>query len=424
MGEAATHTVTNCNDSGAGSLRATIGAASTVSGDIVNFNSPLGCSTITLSSGEIVIAQDNLTINGPGMQALEISGGSASRVLLHSGFGTLAVSDLTIAYGFLQSSVIASGGCVVSNGNVVLDRTAVTSCLALGQGNASAYGGGIFTGHDLTLRNSRLAYNLAVVPANQTHFTDALGGGAYVSGNLQSSYSSIMNNSASTPTHNGRGGGLNTNGSAVVDHTTIAKNHADGSGGWRAVSVSPGPTVQISDSTISGNTAIGIAAMECEIPLTIANSTIAFNEAEYDFGGLYVSATTTLSSSIVADNIVQYPIQPSSPGDVNGFPATRVISGSHNLVTSSPLTLPPDTLTACPKLGPLADNGGSTKTHALLHNSPAIDHGNSEIFPPNDQRGSGFPRFSGNSVDIGAFEWQGAKDDRLFVSRFESGCDD
>ena len=63
-----------------------------------------------------------------------------------------------------------------------------------------------------------------------------------------------------------------------------------------------------------------------------------------------------------------------------------------------------------PKLGPLANNGGRTKTHALLGGSPAIDHGDNSILPPTDQRGAGFSRKKdGNGagaavVDIGAFE--------------------
>jgi hypothetical protein len=63
-----------------------------------------------------------------------------------------------------------------------------------------------------------------------------------------------------------------------------------------------------------------------------------------------------------------------------------------------------------PKLGPLANNGGKTKTHALLGGSRAIDAGDNSILPATDQRGAGFPRkkdgnFNGVPVvDIGAFE--------------------
>ena len=49
-------------------------------------------------------------------------------------------------------------------------------------------------------------------------------------------------------------------------------------------------------------------------------------------------------------------------------------------------------------LGPLANNGGPTETHALLPGSPAIDAGDSSFTPPPDfdQRGTPFDR----EVDI------------------------
>ena len=53
------------------------------------------------------------------------------------------------------------------------------------------------------------------------------------------------------------------------------------------------------------------------------------------------------------------------------------------------------------------DNGGPTRTHALLPGSPAIDAGNPTLeFDPNefDQRGVPFFRVSNGRVDIGAFE--------------------
>ena len=54
-----------------------------------------------------------------------------------------------------------------------------------------------------------------------------------------------------------------------------------------------------------------------------------------------------------------------------------------------------------PMLGPLADNLGPTKTHALLPGSPAIDTGHPVfiIFPPIDQRGEPFARvFNGDGI--------------------------
>ena len=56
-----------------------------------------------------------------------------------------------------------------------------------------------------------------------------------------------------------------------------------------------------------------------------------------------------------------------------------------------------------PDLGPLADNGGPTFTHALLAGSPAIDTASDDCPPPiTDQRGVTRPQ--GPACDIGAYE--------------------
>jgi hypothetical protein len=61
---------------------------------------------------------------------------------------------------------------------------------------------------------------------------------------------------------------------------------------------------------------------------------------------------------------------------------------------------PGDLPGVAPLLGPLANNGGPTDTHALLAGSPAIDAGG--ICAPTDQRGVTRPQ--GPACDIGAFE--------------------
>jgi CSLREA domain-containing protein len=65
-----------------------------------------------------------------------------------------------------------------------------------------------------------------------------------------------------------------------------------------------------------------------------------------------------------------------------------------------------------PRLGTLADNGGPTQTIALESYSPAIDAGDNSLaidvstFQPltTDQRGTGYARIQGGTVDIGAYE--------------------
>ena len=68
-------------------------------------------------------------------------------------------------------------------------------------------------------------------------------------------------------------------------------------------------------------------------------------------------------------------------------------------------------------LGPLASNGGTTRTHMVLSGSPAIDAGNNAANVSFDQRGSGYPRVIGSSADIGAYELD--TNDVIFVNGFD-----
>jgi hypothetical protein len=70
--------------------------------------------------------------------------------------------------------------------------------------------------------------------------------------------------------------------------------------------------------------------------------------------------------------------------------AGSTIAGTNNVLNVDPL------------LGPLADNGGPTQTHALLPGSPATN----VAALANDRRGSGYARIVGIGIDFGAFEVQ------------------
>src|SRR5262249_7826841 len=122
-----TLTVTNLNDSGAGSLRAQIAAAA--GGDIVVFAGSLS-GTITLTRGQRDIARSG-TIQGPGPSAITGSGNNAQRVF-HTLRGTnVAISGLTIANGVASDF----GGGIECEGSLSLTSSAVT-------GNSATVGGG------------------------------------------------------------------------------------------------------------------------------------------------------------------------------------------------------------------------------------------------------------------------------------------
>src|SRR6478752_6744532 len=112
--------VTNCNDSGGGSLRAAVAIAA--NGDVIDMRG-LRCWRIVLTSGHIAVPQANLAFAGPGAGKLTIDGGQHFSIFRHTGSGGIAVNDLTLQRGFYQSSVAAFGGCIHSTGAVHLNRS-------------------------------------------------------------------------------------------------------------------------------------------------------------------------------------------------------------------------------------------------------------------------------------------------------------
>jgi hypothetical protein len=122
--------------------------------------------------------------------------------------------------------------------------------------------------------------------------------------------------------------------------------------------------------------------------------TVAGNSTNQAAGGLYESPM--LDDTIVADNSAAH-----GGNCAFSVPSTNPSAG-HNLSDDKTchLTKSGDRQKVNPKLGNLANNGGPTKTVALLKGSPAIDHADAHS-PSRDQRG--FKRDA--KPDIGAFEF-------------------
>ena len=119
-----TLTVLNNADSGAGSLRDTIAAAS--GGDTVVFDSTLYGQTITLTSGELAVNK-SLDIEGPGADQLTVSGGDAGRVFDIIGIGTdVTIAGLTVAHGrAVRGAGIDNHGILAITDSVLADNQAV-----------------------------------------------------------------------------------------------------------------------------------------------------------------------------------------------------------------------------------------------------------------------------------------------------------
>lgn len=400
--------VTNCNDNGAGSLRTAVTGAA--SGDQIDLTK-LGCSTITLSRGAIIVTQGSLYFTGRGET---IDGDERDRVFLHTGTGTLTFTSLKIVHGKFESPTEPDGGCVSSQGSVVLSNATIADCDLNSSGTAYARGAGVFTAAGLSMTHSTISGNVAGADTSS-----AIGAGAYVIGDFYASYSTIENNSALPGggyDSRARGGGVRTHRSVDIRNSTIAGNYAE-VGGGAYFGFAPSVVGNIVDSTISSNVA-GLAdgGVTAVIPLVVQASTIAFNRAKVLVGGFDTNQELTLETTIISGNTAG-----DEEVDLGGH-LTDNVAGSHNIIPVSDLFEPDDTIRTCPKLGPLAFNGGPTKTHDLGAGSVAIAGGLSFLDTPNDQRGNGFPRAFG-TPDIGAVEMQGTTSSRVFNSGFETVCD-
>lgn len=374
----ATLTVTNTSDSGAGSLRQAI--ADAASGDTIDFSLSSCPCTITLVT-PLLIDKD-LTIQGPGAQQLTVSGNSLVRVFrIAAGNFNVTLSDLTIANG-RNSGSSAEGGGIFNESTGTLN---VTNCTVSGNSVVNnntfgdAIGGGLANNGTGTVNvtNCTFSGNSAGGSA------DALGGGisnsthstSETAGTMNITNTTIAGNSATTSsaTHGGVGGGVyNQTGTVNVTNSTIAGNSASGGSA----------TFGGRGGGISNNIGLGTG------PVNVKNTIIALNTAS-NSGPDVSGPFTSLGYNLIGDDTGS-----------TGFGATgdqlNVSDPGLELNSGQPF---------------LKDNGGPTKTIALLCGSPAIDAGSNALAvdPDNalttDQRGTGFPRIVYGTVDIGAFEF-------------------
>ncbi len=154
-----------------------------------------------------------------------------------------------------------------------------------------------------------------------------------------------------------------------IGYSTISGNYAQFFGG---VAIDGAVAGAITNSTISGNRAHRISGVYTQAPLTVSNSTIAFNLSEYGSAALFSQVDIEIQSTIISGNET---VAGGGLDDLAGADGI-VVTGANNLIVASQIPVPPDTITACPHLMPLGYNGGVMPTHALRADSVAIDHGN------------------------------------------------
>ena len=360
---AATYTVTNTNNAGAGSLRRAINEANTTSGvaDTITFD--LGsAATIPLTSAQLPTITDGagLTING-GSADITISGHNQYRVFEVGSGAKLTLSNLTVANGADAGDFSGGGGIYNQSGTVTVRNSTIS-------GNSN---GGISNSvGTVRVSNSTISGNSgAGISTNQ--------------GTLTVSNSTISGNSAV----NGAGI-LASDGTVTVRNSTISGNSADDNAG--GIYNGLASTLEVSNSTISGNSADpvdGTGGGIYNVPGdfgagTFKNTIVAANSADTapDTYGDFISQGHNLIGE--------------SEGESEG---TRGFTNGQNGDQVGTAANPID-----PRLGPLANNGGPTMTHALLAGSPAIDKAVAVEGITTDQRGVARPQ--GAAPDIGSFE--------------------
>ena len=404
-----THFVTTCDDQIVpfvcdgvedGTLRKAYSCAH--NGDTVDLTQ-LKCSVISLS-GALTddLGAPYVTLKGPGKDLLAIDAGGKGRALVHNGNGALSVVGLTIKNGVLSNPYsYAGGGCIYSYGNVTLQYSSISSCATSTHGYDVARGGAVFANHNVTLFSSTVSGSSVYSP-----YGTSAGAGIYAN-TVTLETSTVSGNTAAAGRLYGFGAGIYATGNVSIAYSTISGNAASGTGGGLFAD-----KLSMFQSTVSGNDAVALGGVYARESAHVYSSTIAKNTSGRNAEGLFMSAPDLrLESTIVALNK-----SAGAEHDV-GAPVAVTVAGTSNLIMASAgrVTVPQDTISADPKLGPLADNGGPTQTHALLPGSPAIDHGNDITGDVADQRL--FKRVVGPSADIGAVEFV----DKIFAQGFDPG---
>jgi predicted outer membrane repeat protein len=286
-----------------------------------------------------------VSIVGPGARTLAVSGQDAVRVFDVTADGDMTISGLTITEGHASTG---SGG-----GGIRTDAAAAR----------------------LTLREVQITDNAAEFQAGVP-----FGGGVLALG-----------------------------GSLTIEDATVSGNTATGPDGGIGGGVSATQSeMTMKNVTVSGNEAANAGGIDLnsDVDGAFENVTVAANAAADENGGLRVTsaAHATLANSLVAGNSAQ--ASPDCGGTIS--PVTFVGKGV-NLV-GDPSGCEPSggvVLDGDPLLDvQLRDNGGPTKTLALLGGSPAIDAATDPLGDAPcvaaDQRGVARPQ--GDACDLGAFE--------------------
>lgn len=315
---------------------------------------------------------------------------------------------------FRNNYAFSGGGAIVANGPLEI-RDSVFDA------NQSSWtGGALLVSGTTTIINTGMAHSqtrfsggaidnsgsLTIIGSTFDANTVTEGsGGAISSGGPLTLIDSMLNVNHAP---NGNGGALTSGAVSTLVRSTLAGNDARHGGAIDNTS-----TLTITNSTISGNRAEGIAGgIYNRGPLTLRSATIVFNVGRPGWGsGVMSTSAVQMQNTVIANNMTT-PDEIDCYTETGGFQSHgyNFVAGDYNC-----LSAPSDGDRSASYLAPLdariatALSNGTTWTHALLAGSPLINAGNPaepgsipESCPAVDQRGVARPQRG--VCDIGAFE--------------------
>jgi hypothetical protein len=372
--------------------------------------------------GAVTVVQSTLSGNST-------AGPSARGGAIASGGGTVTVTQSTLS-GNSTVGKDSTGGAIYALGAVTVSESTFSGNFTATTDN-DAGGGAIFAVHGgVTVSQSTLSENSTAGQFSR--------GGAISSvfGPVTVSRSTLSGNS--TTGNRSEGGAIySVFGAVTVSQSTLSGNFTVGNASDGGAIFTSSGAVTVSQSTLSGNSTAGNSAYGGALctnsgAVTVIQSTLTGNHSDLAPGGGIFSdySTVTVTNSIVA-------------GNTDNGTAPDIRKASRFLLTVSHSLIGDNTGTGLfeakaadaagnfigsatgagiidPHFGPLQDNGGPTLTHALLPGSLAFNHGDNTLVPtdtldlnsnlitdesvPFDQRGQGFSRILGGTVDMGAVE--------------------
>jgi len=351
------------------------------------------------SSGTLTVVGCTISGNTASSNSGGSSGGGISNFT-----GTVNLTDCTVSSNSVKGNGSGGGGIgggIVNFGTLNLTNSTISGNIA----NDGSSGGGISAYGTLNVTDCAISGNIATGTGGNISSFGGEGGGISAYGTLNVTNSTISGNTA-----NNNGGGISSDifSTVTIANSTISDNIAKVGGG---ISNTGGSTVNLTNSTVSGNTASSVfgdngvgggISNDGVGTVNLTSSTISGNTASNDGGGISNgNGAVNIRDTIVAKNTATI------GSDISG----ALTSYGFNLIgNNSGATITPRTGDQIgtpgspidPLLAQLAENGGPTKTQALLSRSPAINAGGPDA-PARDQR-----HYLRNGVsDIGAFEFGG-----------------